>query len=300
MFQAANNSTPLITETLPRAVASPLPPDELSRPIDKAGPTINPTYWQTDFQSSPEIQLFRQRHKTQRTDVVPQPAAEMPRHSARLTVSRASESPSTTGLDLGNTPKPKSQSRIWSPEDDELLMRARREGLKWQSIAVKYFPDKTANACRKHHERLMANADKVEDIDIDKLSKAYLDSREHMWKVLADKVGEDWQAVEAKVRGFSIKSTQIAGEYSLIGSQCMGEGLDKRLGRPFSRSERSFDQHDYLDDEDHFEDRVIGVDDFSHKALVSSKDTLYDGPKELSKYVKNLNLNPTVRLFAFL
>ena len=282
MFQAAKNSTPLITETLPRAVASPFPADELLHPIDKAGATLNPTDWQDEFLISPEVQSSRQRRKRQRTDVVPEPAAEMPRHFAGFPVSEASKSPSTAGLDLGNTPKRKSQPPIWAPEDDELLVRARRIDLNWQSIAVKYFPHKTANACRKRHERLerlKASADKVENIDIDKLSKAYLESREHMWRLLADRVGEDWQAVEAKVRGYSIDYTRIVYEYSLIGSQCMGKGLDKELGRTTSRSGPSFDPLAYLDDEDHFEDSAIGVDDFSHNALGSSEETLYDGPK---------------------
>ena len=207
IFQAAENSTASIAETLSRGGASPLPPHALLPPIHEAGATLRPTNWQAEFQSSPEAQSTRQRHKRQGTDVVPQPAAKMPRHSPRFLVSGASESSSTAALDLAKTPKPKSQPPRWSSEDDELLMWARREGLNWQPIASKYFPDKSANACRKRHERLTENADNVDAIDIDKLSKAYLDSREHMWKLLADRVGEDWQAVEAKVRGLSIRRT---------------------------------------------------------------------------------------------
>ena len=82
-------------------------------------------------------------------------------------------------------------------------MRARQQGLNWQPIASKYFPDKTANACRKRHERLMEkrnSADNWDGVKMDILSKAYLDLREQMWKLLADRVGEKWQNVEAKVR----------------------------------------------------------------------------------------------------
>ena len=81
-------------------------------------------------------------------------------------------------------------------------MRARQQGLNWQPIASQYFPDKTANACRKRHERLMEkrnNADNWDGVKMDRLSKAYLDLREQMWKILADRVGEKWQNVEAKV-----------------------------------------------------------------------------------------------------
>lgn len=81
-------------------------------------------------------------------------------------------------------------------------MRARQQGLNWQPIALKYFPDKTANACRKRHERLMEkrnSADNWDGVKLDLLSKAYIELREQMWKILADRVGEKWQNVEAKV-----------------------------------------------------------------------------------------------------
>ena len=81
-------------------------------------------------------------------------------------------------------------------------MRARQQGLNWQPIASRYFPDKTANACRKRHERLMEkrnSADNWDGVKIETLAKAYVDVREQMWKLLADRVGEKWQNVEAKV-----------------------------------------------------------------------------------------------------
>ena len=93
-------------------------------------------------------------------------------------------------------------SQSWPPENDELLMRARQQGLNWQPIASQYFPDKTANACRKRHERLMEkrnSADNWDGAKMEMLSKAYVELREQMWKVLADRVGEKWQNVEAKV-----------------------------------------------------------------------------------------------------
>ena len=69
----------------------------------------------------------------------------------------------------------------------------------------------------------------------------------------------------------------------------MGEGLEKELDlTTTSRSERSFDPLDDLDDEEHSEDSAIGVDESSHNALGSSKDTLYDGLKERGKEVKQL------------
>ena len=37
----------------------------------------------------------------------------------------------------------------------------------------------------------------------------------------------------------------------------MGEGFDKKLGRTVSRPERSYHQHDYLDEESGFKDSGI-------------------------------------------
>ena len=93
-------------------------------------------------------------------------------------------------------------SQSWPPENDRKLMEARQQGMNWQPIATKYFPDKTANACRKRHERLMEkrnNTETWEGVKMEDLAKAYSDLREEMWKILAERVGEKWQTVEQKV-----------------------------------------------------------------------------------------------------
>ena len=103
-------------------------------------------------------------------------------------------------------------SMSWPPGKDELLMQARQQNLNWQQIATKYFPDKTANACRKRYERLMGKRNQNEDwegIKTETLAKAYNDVREQMWKLIADRVGERWQVVEAKVRILGIPSSMI-------------------------------------------------------------------------------------------
>lgn len=91
----------------------------------------------------------------------------------------------------------------WTTENDERLKQARQQGLNWQPIASVYFPDKTANACRKRHERLMEKSNAAGNWDtakMEKLAMAYNDVREQMWQILADRVGEKWQTVESKVR----------------------------------------------------------------------------------------------------
>ena len=93
-------------------------------------------------------------------------------------------------------------SQSWSPQNDELLMQSRQRGMNWQPIVNTYFPDKTANSCRKRHGLLMekGNSNETwEGVKIETLARAYVDVREQMWRILADRVDEQWQIVEAKV-----------------------------------------------------------------------------------------------------
>lgn len=90
---------------------------------------------------------------------------------------------------------------IWSAADDEILLQARASGLNWQPIASRHFPNKTSNACRKRHERLIERRH-VEDWDAQKLellAQEYVAVRKEMWEFLASRVGERWSVVEAKV-----------------------------------------------------------------------------------------------------
>jgi hypothetical protein len=91
----------------------------------------------------------------------------------------------------------------WSKEDNEILLRARQEGRNWAEIQRLYFPTKTSNACRKHHERLKVQQDQG-DWDLQKmerLAREYIQARKEMWQRLADRMGggEKWTVIEAKV-----------------------------------------------------------------------------------------------------
>ena len=97
-------------------------------------------------------------------------------------------------------------SQTWSREDDETLLRARKQGLNWQPIAHKYFPDKTSNACRKRHERLQdrRNAEEYDTIKLEDLARAYMEVRKDMWAILAARLRENnWTLVEEKVGGIA-------------------------------------------------------------------------------------------------
>lgn len=80
-------------------------------------------------------------------------------------------------------------------------MAARAAGMNWLPIQQAYFQNKTANACRKRHERLMErrNADDWDGIKLERLATAYMNMRREIWQPLADAVGEKWNVVESKV-----------------------------------------------------------------------------------------------------
>lgn len=80
-------------------------------------------------------------------------------------------------------------------------MNARREGQNWQPIANQYFSDRSGNACRKRHERLMEkrNSEDWDGVKLEELAVAYNQVKKEMWTILADRLGEKWQIIEAKV-----------------------------------------------------------------------------------------------------
>lgn len=90
----------------------------------------------------------------------------------------------------------------WNSSDDKRLIDARQKGLSWKHIAPEHFPDKTANACRKRHERLMDkrnNQDNWDGQKFETLARAYYENREKIWRILAEPLNEKWEDVERKV-----------------------------------------------------------------------------------------------------
>lgn len=111
--------------------------------------------------------------------------------------------PVSTAAAAGSGPGVRSSS--WSQHDDDTLIKARASGLNWNQISPKHFPQKSANACRKRHERLMEkqNAEQWDGVRLDVLAAAYMEARAEMWRILGNKVGEKWQLVEQKVFSLS-------------------------------------------------------------------------------------------------
>ena len=94
-----------------------------------------------------------------------------------------------------------SHASNWSYHDDNVLISARARNLGWSQIHKEHFPHKSANACRKRHERLVAKRRGTEwnQEMLEKLSTEYIRRREQIWQPLANAIGEKWQDVEKAV-----------------------------------------------------------------------------------------------------
>jgi hypothetical protein len=92
-------------------------------------------------------------------------------------------------------------SGAWKPTEDQTLMAARSQGMNWAPIQQSYFPNKSPNACRKRHERLMErrSAEDWDDIKLENLAKSYMGMRREIWQGLAAQTGDKWNVVEQKV-----------------------------------------------------------------------------------------------------
>lgn len=100
----------------------------------------------------------------------------------------------------------------WSAQDDTRLKQALQQGMNWASIAKQYFPSKSANACRKRHERLMdkmqSEYQAKDQSGGEDLARLYCEVREQMWSLLATRLGENWKTTEAKVYSLASNETQ--------------------------------------------------------------------------------------------
>ena len=95
----------------------------------------------------------------------------------------------------------RASSGAWTPQDDQNLLQARQQGLNWAQIQSGYFPNKTPNACRKRHERLMERkgADDWDQRKLERMAKEYMSMRKEIWQPLAQRTGEKWNVVESMV-----------------------------------------------------------------------------------------------------
>src|SRR5947209_8096490 len=135
-------------------LAAPYPPSSQS-----------PTQPKLQSRSQPQPQQDLSSGANSSTSAIDQPnMMQQPTHDSRPTSSSA-HAP-------GSASKP--TSTPWVPADDEILLRARASGLNWAPIQQQYFPNKTPNACRKRHERLMEkrSAEDYDGVRLETLARA--------------------------------------------------------------------------------------------------------------------------------
>ena len=107
------------------------------------------------------------------------------------------QSPSPQLNQSSPSPQP-ARSGPWTTEEDEILCDCRTRGFGWAQIQEKHFPSKSANACRKRHERLTTKRRSTDwdETRLERLAVNYRQMREQIWGHLADKLGEKWEHVE--------------------------------------------------------------------------------------------------------
>jgi len=107
----------------------------------------------------------------------------------------------------------RSSSSSWDRDADKLLMEARARDMNWGPIQQAYFPNKSANACRKRHERLMSkrNAAQCSGEREERIAHSYITLRKETWSPIAAQTGEKWHVVEQKVCYSNHKTLSSAG-----------------------------------------------------------------------------------------
>ncbi|PSK57788.1 Activator of stress proteins 1 [Elsinoe australis] len=143
----------------------------------------------------------------------------------------------------------------WTAADDDVLASARAAGMNWQPIATRFFPTKSANACRKRHERLMERRyqEEWEQDRLEELATAYFDCRKEMWAILGERLGERWGLVEGK---------------------CMEKGLKnlQTIARASQRKRIRLSEGDEAKSEvDHEDDSGIGLSDIEIEMSVNNR-----------------------------
>ena len=108
--------------------------------------------------------------------------------------------PSAPHMQRESLPRP-GQSGPWNSDEDNVLLDAKSRGMSWEEIHSQHFPNKSANACRKRHERVLAKMRNTDwdDNRIQRVTLAYNRHRQSMWEPLCKELGESMPEVEKVV-----------------------------------------------------------------------------------------------------
>ncbi|MCJ1462023.1 hypothetical protein MMC07_000623 [Pseudocyphellaria aurata] len=138
-------------------------------------------------------------------------------------------------------PHAKRQTK-WSKEEDDLIIRLRREGLQWKQ-AAEHLPGRTAIACRLHYQNYLEDRQRGQweqkmeqwEENMDELARLYHRMKSEMWANIARQLGVPWRTAEcmhwylgsydmarrAKTTGIGIKVPN-----AFIGHEYLNKALD--------------------------------------------------------------------------
>ncbi|EMD87590.1 hypothetical protein COCC4DRAFT_22296 [Bipolaris maydis ATCC 48331] len=108
--------------------------------------------------------------------------------------------PSTLKRQASQTPLPdespaKKQSK-WTPEEDNLTIELRGQGMKWDDIA-KRLPGRSSISCRLRYQNYLEKRAIWDEEKKNKLARLYARFKDQMWQKVATEMGIPWRSAES-------------------------------------------------------------------------------------------------------
>ncbi|KAL9620103.1 MAG: hypothetical protein Q9160_005309 [Pyrenula sp. 1 TL-2023] len=94
------------------------------------------------------------------------------------------------------SPPPAKKQSKWSPEEDQLIIRLRGDGMKWEDIS-KHLPGRSAISCRLHYQNYLERRSEWDEERRNKLARLYERFKPEMWSRVAEELSIPWRAAEA-------------------------------------------------------------------------------------------------------
>ncbi|KAL5400097.1 hypothetical protein PMIN03_012577 [Paraphaeosphaeria minitans] len=89
----------------------------------------------------------------------------------------------------------KKQSK-WTPEEDNLTIELRGQGMKWDDIA-KRLPGRSSISCRLRYQNYLEKRAVWDEEKKDKLGRLYARFKDQMWQKVATEMGIPWRSAES-------------------------------------------------------------------------------------------------------
>ncbi|KAF2118981.1 hypothetical protein BDV96DRAFT_488007, partial [Lophiotrema nucula] len=89
----------------------------------------------------------------------------------------------------------KKQSK-WTPEEDNLTIELRGQGMKWDDIA-KRLPGRSSISCRLRYQNYLEKRAVWDEEKKNKLARLYARFKDQMWQKVAGEMGIPWRSAES-------------------------------------------------------------------------------------------------------